>query len=219
MTHTTPDARHARSGLGAAMLAIVLTSVVSACGNLTAGGFGEAKVVANGDAPDTIVETADALASPARTDHEEDHGDEDIDPDGEIELEFRLYLESNNGASLELSDQELEVELELDGSIEADVITARVPANSYSGLRIAFSEIEIYVQSGVIIDGQEVIGPVDIEFEDLEVRLPLNLTVLDGSVVEILLDLNAATWLAFVDPDTKTVLPEDFAEAVTVRLR
>ncbi len=219
MIDTTRDARHARSGLGAAVLAVALTGFLSGCGNLTAGGFGEAKVVANGDAPDTAVQTAEALRAPARTDHEGDEGEEDIDPDGEIELDFRLYLESPTGASLELSDRELQVELELDGSIEADVITARVPANSYSGLRIAFSEIEINVQDGVIIDGQPVTGLVDIEFEDLEILLPLDLTVLDGSVVEILLDLNAATWLAFVDPDTQTVMPEHFAEAVTVRLR
>ncbi len=219
MIDTTRDARHPRSGIGAAMLAVVLTSFLAGCGNLTAGGFGEAKVVANGDAPETAVQTAEPLSGPARTSHEEPESEEDIEPEGEIELEFRLYLESPMGASLELSDRELQIELELDGSIEADVITARVPANSYSGLRIAFSEIEIDVQAGVIIDGQEVTGPVDIEFEDLEILLPLNLTVLDGSVVEILLDMNAATWLAFVDPATKTVLPERFAEAVTVRLR
>ena len=219
MIDTTRDAAHARSRLGAAILGVVLTSFLAGCGNLTAGGFGEAKVVANGDAPETLVQTAEALAVPSRTSHEEQAGEEDIDPDGEIELAFRLYLESPTGASLDLSDRELDVELELDGSIEADVITARVPASSYSGLRIAFSEIEINVQAGVVIDGQEVTGPVDIEFEDLDIVLPLDLTVLDGSVVEILLDLNAATWLAFVDPATKTVLPEHFAEAVTVRLR
>lgn len=216
MIDTTRDAPHARSGLGAAMLAVFLTSFLSGCGNLTAGGFGEAKVVANGDAPETTVQTAEVLSGPATTSHE---GEEDIDPEGEIDLEFRLYLESPTGASLDLANRDLQIELELDGSIEADVITARVPANSYSGLRIAFSEIEIDVQAGVIIDGQAVTGPVDIEFEDLELLLPLNLTVLDGSVVEILIDMNAATWLAFVDPITKTVQPEDFAEAVTVRLR
>lgn len=215
----TRDARHPRSGLGAATLAVLLTSFLASCGNLTAGGFGEAKVVANGDAPEIAVQTAEPLSGPARTDHEEQEGEEDIDPEGDIDLEFRLYLESPTGATLELSDRDLQIELELDGSIEADVITARVPANSYSGLRIAFSEIEIDVEAGVIIDGQEVMGPVDIEFEDLEIFLPLDLTVLDGSVVEILLDMNAATWLAFVDPATKTVMPEHFAEAVTVRLR
>lgn len=214
------DARP-RSGLGAAMLAVFLTSFLAGCGNLTAGGFGEAKVVVNGDAPDDAVQTGEPLSVPARTDHEQQEDEDDIEPEGDIELLFRVYLESPSGASLELSDNELEVELELDGSIEADAITARVPSNSYSGLRIVFSEINVDVQNVLVIDGQEVTGRVDIdmEVEDLEVALPLNITVLDGSVVEILLDLNASTWLALVDPVTKTVTPEHFAEAVTVKLR
>ncbi len=145
MIDMTRDARHPRAGLGAATLAVVLTSFLAGCGNLTAGGFGEAKVVANGDAPETAVQTAEPLSGPARTDHEGQEGEEDIDPEGDIELEFRLYLESPTGASLELSDRDLQIELELGGSIESDVVTARVPANSYSGLRIAFSEIEIDV--------------------------------------------------------------------------
>ncbi|MEX2472873.1 MAG: hypothetical protein WEA34_11870, partial [Gemmatimonadota bacterium] len=108
---------------------------------------------------------------------------------------------------------------ELDGSVEADVISARVPANSYSGLRIWFKEIAVDVENVLIIDGEEVTGEIDVEVEDLVVVLPLDLTVLEGSVVEILLDLNAATWLAFVDPVTHRVMSERFAEAITVGLR
>ena len=75
------------------------------------------------------------------------------------------------------------------------------------------------VNDGVVIDGVPVIGAIDVEIEDVEVVRTLDLVVTDGSVVEVVLDLNAATWLAFVDPELKTVSAEDFANAFAVLVR
>ena len=200
------------------LLPLLGFAVFQACGNLTAGGFGEARVVANGDAPDPVTTAATVLAAPLRSDHDED---DDVDPEGELELSFRIYLESDGGAPIELSDTELDVSLDLQGTLEPDVVTTRIPSDVYRALRIVFSEVEVEVDAGVVIDGQTIMGEVDIEIEDLTVERPLNLTVLEGSTVEILLDLNAATWLQWVDITTQpySVRPEVFAEAFSVRIR
>ena len=202
------------------LLPLLGLAVFHACGSLTAGGFGEARVVANGDAPDpAATPAASVLAAPMRSDHDDD--DDDLHPEGELELSFRIYLESDGGRTIELSATELDVSLDLQGALEPDVVTTRVPADVYRALRIVFSEVEVEVDAGVVIDGQTVMGEVDIEIEDLTVERSLNLTVLDGSTVEILLDLNAATWLQWVDTSTEpySVRPEAFADAFSVLIR
>lgn len=204
-------------GLPLSLAAAVLA--LPGCGNLTAGGFGEAHVVVSGDAPDAAPLTTPAAQllalSPSFTDHEHD---DDFSPEGEIELEFRLYLERDDGASYPLSDQDLEIELDLEGDIEIDAVRTRIPTGTYRHLRIVFLEIEVEVDAGVVIDGVPVSGPIDIELEapGLDVRRAIDVTVRDGDVVELLLDLNAAVWLRAVDPTTLTVSPAAFAEAFSV---
>jgi hypothetical protein len=206
------------------------TVTLAGCGNLTAGGFGEARVTVSGDAPDPVLApsvpvggnawaapasgtSAGSSGGPALSDHDE------IDPEGELRLKFRLYLRRVDGTEVSLSPDELQAEMDLSGEVEADVVRIRIPADSYPELRIVFKEIQVQVDRGVIIGGQEITGPVDVEIEDLEVIRALGLEVADNSIVDVLLDLNAATWLAAVDPELRTVRPEDFAAAFTVRVR
>ena len=211
-----------RATLARGLLPLMTLWLLSGCGNLTAGGFGEARVVANGDAPDASVPAASILAAaPLRTAHDTTDGDDEVDPEGSLRMRFRLYLESDGGVLVGLSRDELQAELDLEGTVEADVVRASVPTDVYRALRIVFDEVQVEVRRGVVIDGQTVTGEVDIEFEDLTVERAVNLTVLEGSVVELLLDLNAATWLQWVDVTTQpySVRPEDFAEAFTVEVR
>lgn len=208
------------AGVGLSLAATV--SVLAGCGNLTAGGFGEARVVVSGDAPDTVPLTSMSAPlltlAPARADDDDDDVD---DPEGEIEVDFRLYLERQDGGSYPLSDDDLEVELDLDGDIEADAVRARIPTGSYRSLRIVFVEVDIQVDAGVVIDGTPIQGPIDIELDSsgLDVLRAIDVTVREGDVVELLLDLNAATWLRAIDPATNTVSPTAFADAFGVVVR
>ena len=213
------------SGRGVTLAVAIMA--FAGCGNLTAGGFGEARVVVSGDAPDVSSASeplqgishlvlGTAVPGPIRTDHDDD---DDLNPDGELELSFELYLRRADGSETSLSNGLLEAELDLSGEIEFDVVRATVPADLYPQLRIVFREIEVDVNDGVVIDGVPVIGAIDVEIEDVEVVRTLDLVVTDGSVVEVVLDLNAATWLAFVDPELKTVSAEDFANAFAVLVR
>jgi len=223
--HPNPQKRPSRlSASGTAALAVLVSVGLASCGNLTAGGFGEARVVASGDAriADTgsvLFPSTGALPAPQRTAHGD--SDDDFHPEGEIELEFRLFLQHTDGRSVALSDQDLEIELDLDGSFEVDVVRARVPTGRYRALRVVFLEIEVQVDAGVVINGVPVAGPIDIEFEGpgLEVTRTIDLTIRDGESVDLLLDLNAERWLRAIDPVTLTVSPTVFAEAFQVVVR
>jgi hypothetical protein len=198
-------------------LSPLLVLVTTACGNLTAGGFGEVSVAVAGDAeepspaPQTSPRSA-VLAAPAPTPAQTSH-----QLDGEIEVEFMLYLVSETGSILQLGDGELEIEIELRGDPEFDAIDRqRIPAGGYPELRIVFTEIHAEVR-GLIVDGQ-LIPTVDVEIDDVSllVTRAVNLDVRDGEFVRLVVDLNALTWIEAVDPVTLTVDEAVFAGLVEV---
>jgi len=202
---------------GPALLGALALCAAGCGGNLTSGGFGETSVAVSGDAPDPAGApgTAAFLGAPAR-----DSGPGDK-PDGEIEVEFLLYLESQEAGSVALTDEPLRVRVDLQGRQEADAASASVPAARYDGLRIVFTEMKAEVDSGLVVNGVPVTGEVRVELEDgtLTVLRPLSVDVADGDRVDLLVDLNAATWLQAVDPDLHTVAETVAAEAIEVRVR
>lgn len=226
------DRRHQGRRLTGALLLAGGLAVLTACGNLTAGGIGEATVVMSGDAPDESTAPQSAIVSqPAKTQSWEPAGtdlgtsdpaptDHD-DAEGQLEADLTVYLVSAEGELTPVTDGEVEVRLDLDGVEEPEIGSRTVNATSYSALRMVFTEIEAQVEAGLIIDGQPVTGPIDVEIDDvtLTVEKALSLEVADGERVELLIDLNAESWLLAVDPVTNTVDAQTFADLVTVRVR
>jgi len=201
---------------GAAFLAAVL--LVSGCGgNLTPGGFGEVEVSVSADAPDAMVLPSAALARSVVA------RDDDIEePEGKLEIEFILSLIDDRGEVIPVSDKEIEVELDLAGFFEADAVRAVMPARRYVGLRVDFTEIEVEVARGVVIDGVPIQGRIEIELEDDEVvtvERPLDIVLPEGGRIQVLLDLNTRTWLRAIDPDLRTVAERVFADAIRVVAR
>lgn len=211
------------------LASILATAVLAGCGgSLTAGGFAEVDVAVSGDAPGNArgappggssgglaLSTAGEGAIPPITTF-------DDGPEGEIELEFRLFLVRPDGTEEPLSRNEIEVEVDLSGDIEVDAIRATVAAGRYSALRIVFSEIEVEIDRGVVIGGVPVQGRIDIELEDdelVEVVRPLDLRLQDGDRVELLVDINAGIWLQAIDPSLRRVAERVFAEAISVAVR
>lgn len=196
--------------LGAAM-------ITGGCGNLTAGGIGEARVVVSGDAPGASAALVEARTPPAHAPGGSSHEEEEDDPEGEVEVEFTLALIADDGAAVPLGSETLQVEVDLQGEFEADALTAQIPASAYTGLRVTFLEIDVQVDRGLVVGGVPVTGFIDVELEgELVVTRDLTLVVEDGGVVELLVDLNAPAWLQAVDPVTKVVDPSVFAALVTV---
>ena len=188
---------------------------LGACGNLTAGGLAETDVTVSGDAP----EPAPAAASLAWTPPRANQGDDEAD--GELQAELLLFLENGAGNRVPLNQDKIEIQVDVKGLREADASAALVPAGRYTALHMLFTKIEVEVEGGLIVDGQPILGLVEVELEadSLTVIRPLNLTLDDGDRVEILIDLNAQDWLLQVDPTIQSVAEEIFANAVTVRVR
>lgn len=200
------------------ILAPLLAQV--ACGNLVAGGAtGEASVILSGDAEDVVPTTS--IVAP-QTAKRAPSGAEGADqPEGEIEVELKLFLEASDGDLIALTEEEVRVRVDLGGVREEEVASQVLPVGAYTGLRIVFTEIEVEVDAGLIINGVPVTGPIEVEWEDiaLTVTRTLALTVRADAPVVLLIDLNAASWLEAVDPVTATVDAQVFADLVTVVVR
>ena len=215
---STPGLIRVRGAVSLSLM-FAAASLLAGCGNLTAGGLtGQAEVAVSGDAS-----TNPGLANPlgpilAQGVHSASSENE---PEGEVEVEFLLFLEGADGSSIALADSDIRVRVDLRGRQEADVVNRAVPAQRYTGLRIVFTEIEAEVDSGLIINGQVVSGPVEVRLEDvsLTVLRPLSLEVGEGERVQLLIDLNAAVWLEAVDPALNTVDEEAFANALDLVVR
>lgn len=214
-----------------------LTSLLLAgagCGNLTVGGFGNATVVVSGDAAEPTPGLASAsviapvpsaaprgvpaagsllaaTSAPALSSH-------DDEPEGEIEVDFVLYLVSETGGQTRLGQDDIEVRVDLQGRTEVDAVEEQVPVARYTELQIVFTKIQAEVDSGLIINGVPVTGEIRVEFDNLTllVPVPIDIDITAGSSVELVLDLNAPAWLQAVDPVTATVDPSVFASLITV---
>lgn len=225
MNHFQLIASRRRRQLGA----LGLLAAAAACGSLTAGGAtGEAAVIVSGDAPDSppaasLIEAPPAAwaaaSEPASTEHDGE-GEEDEHPEGELEAEFSLFLVAGGGELVPLTDGDVQIRIDLEGLGEPEVADRVVAARSYTALRIVFSEIEVEVDAGLIIDGEPVVGPIDIEIDtSLVVEKSLALDIGDEERVVLVVDLNAASWLQAVDPVARTVDPQVFADLIAVGLR
>jgi len=206
-----------RSGVALA----ALVALTGGCGNLTAGGIGEATVVVSGDADPVLqvpFQAALLPSVPAATSHEEEDDDA---PEGEVEVEMELYLVSEAGDPIRLGFDEIRVRVDLGGETEADAVRWNVPATRYIELLVIFTEIEAEVDAGLIINGEEVTGAIDVDLEDvtLPVSRAIDLDIADGASVEVVLDLNAPAWLQAVDPATGLVDESVFAALVDVAVR
>lgn len=207
--------------------AFLLAGALAGCGNLTAGGIGEASVAMSGDAPDdgsspqmAVVSDASSpsldLLDPMLSEH-------DDNPEGEVEAVLSVFLVAEDGTATALTDGDVRVRVDLQGVQEPEIGSRRVSAGTYTALRMVFTEIDVEVDDGLIIDGEPIIGEIDVAFEDVNllVERSLDLQIDEGERAELLIDLNSESWLAAVDPLTvpPSVDGQVFADLVTVRVR
>lgn len=202
----------------ASLLALAAVVVLAACGTLNMGGLSETRVTVSGDAPDPVA--AARVAPPLARQTDDDDDDDDDEAEGELDADFYLYLLDAAGEPVELSPDQLEVRVDVQGTTEQEAVTVSVPAQRYTGLRVVFVNIDVEIDAGLIINGQEVLGEVDVELEadSLTVDRPLSLDLEDGEAVELLVDLNAQSWLLAVDPTSQVVPGQAFAEVIDVRV-
>lgn len=214
-----PTSSPARAGF----TLVLLLLAAAGCGTLTMGGLAEAEVTVSGDAPDpgTAAANVPGLPPVGRQEEEDDDDDDDDDEaEGQLEADFFLYLVDEAGEAVSLSQDQVEVRLDLQGVQEANTGLTSVPARRYTALRAVFTDIEVEVDAGLIIGGDTITGAVDVdqEADSIPVERVLSLDLMDGDRVELLLDLNAQTWLTQVDPTVQTVAQDFFTSAIEVRV-
>jgi len=203
------------------LVALVGLALLSGgCGNLTAGGArGETTVYVVGNGEDAA---ANAAASRLRSAGSSRLSrtpvgaaaagvDEDDEPEGEMELHFFLSLVRPDGTTEPLTDDEAQINIDLPGQQEVEVLTRSVPAGRYEGFRISFTEIEVEIDKGLVIGGEPVMGAVDVDLDEttLIVARSIDLTLEDGERAEVVVDMNATDWLTAVDPGPPPVVDGD----------
>ena len=143
-------------------------------------------------------------------------------PEGQVEADFFINLISANGVPVSLSEDPIQIRLDVQGQQEVDAVDRQIaPATLYDQIQMVFTDIRVEVSSGLIINGVPVVGEVRVELKDtvLTVTRPLTLNIGDGESVFLLMDLNANTWLQAVDPVLGVIAEEAFGDAVSVEVR
>jgi hypothetical protein len=204
--------RTARHRRGAALLGLL---ALTSCGNLTSGGVTEVELYGVADEPEPTGAAAAAwgpAAQPSQVTRIE----------GTLTMRVRTFLQSTGGDWVELTDGPTEVTLDLDGSDETRLARRPVSAGRYRRVRSVFGRIEAEVVRGLIVDGEPVVGRVQVQLGQdgfLTTEEALDLEAPDGGQVSLLLDLNAQLWLRVVDRVQRRVAMRDFQDVVRTRVR
>jgi len=208
--------------LGAATL-FGIALAASGCGNVTAGGFGEADVDVSGNeaepAPAPAASPQPAFLAPSPSSSSPPAPSSHL-IEGVVDVAFALFLVSEDGATLPLGPEEIRVQVDVRGDPPVRVVEAQtISATRYTEVRLVFTEITAVVQ-GLVIDELPVLEvEVELAGDDLLVTRPLDFEVADRQRVALLVGLNSLTWLLAADPLLGTVAESLFASAVEVEIQ
>lgn len=206
---TGPARGSARTlSMGLALLAVV------GCGNLTAGGGGEAEVVVSGNGTDGTGTASTSGPAFAMVPASGDEGDPAVE--GDVTVALRVFLLAPDGGAEEISGGPREVTVDVHGEFPETLGSVPVTGGGYTGVRIVFSEVEANV-TGLLDPGLLPVVTVDFEGEEvLVVERPLSVA-LDGRTGLVLtVHLRSLVWLALVDPETLLVPANGFRAAVEI---
>jgi hypothetical protein len=99
-----------------------------------------------------------------------------------------------------------------------DLGTDSVSVGLYPAVRLTFSSVTADITGG-LLGGLPILGRITVQLTTpVTIDVPVALRVTAGSEHRVLIDLNASTWLAAVDPSTLTVPAAAFRDALEVRI-
>jgi hypothetical protein len=194
----------------ALVLAMMPALGATACGNVTAGGFGEVGVDVSGDESSAtgVPEPAPRMALLASSPSAPEQPTNPVGPlptshevEGHVELEFMLFLVKETGSTLRLGDEQIQVSVDVRGESRFKAVERQlVEATRYTELQIVFTDIRAEVE-GLIVDGVPV-PEVHVELDDVSllVSRPVDLDIAPGQRATLVVDLNSLAWLEAVDP-------------------
>jgi hypothetical protein len=212
-------------------LTLLCAAALGACGNVTAGGFGEAEVYMSGDAEGGQPTAVGTTRSSAVGGAEEGSVPPPVQQivgaglQGDVEVTASFFLGRGGGSLVQLTpDGDVTVSSDLGGMQAPKAADQVVPADSYGEVVVVFTEVTAHVTGGLEIDGVPFAGSVTVDLGSggLDVTRAVAIVIEEGGLAEVLVDLNADGWIPLLDvltPTTGTVAAEDFAAAVTITER
>lgn len=149
-----------------------------------------------------------------------DGGPEGIGARGEIEVEARVFVRSNAGRLIELTQGSARQVVGLyPGAGALTIAMAQLPADLYSGIVVEFERVRVNGDASLEIGVAPLRGEVLVGFgKDGVVRVEreLALQVEAGASHDLRIDLNAGYWLSHAHADSGVVPVAQFESAVMV---
>ena len=199
-----PTGIRARWGL----MGLLLMAVPACGGEAVAGGQRDVDVDATGDGPG---------ASPARiVDGPRTSTAAAAAVQGTITFTSDVRLAGNGTVTV---GRGTGVQVNADGSNTAHVTSGSVSAGGYSSVRLVFRDVDANVTGGLVVGGVAITGNVEVEIapgDSIVVERGISVAAGEGDI-DLLVDLNASTWLAATNPVTRRVPAAAFAAAVRVQ--
>jgi hypothetical protein len=196
---------------------LVLLALVG-CGNLTAGGAGEAEVFVDGGGPDEGGEGS-AAPYPALSMATLPAHQGDLALEGGVTVGLRVFLLTPEGGVQEISGGPREVTVDVQGSLPETLGAVSIPDGVYAATRIEFHRVEAEVTGLLDSEGTPLAGLIRVDFEGEEVLVvdrPLSVAVDEGTRLVLTVHLRSDAWLGQVDPETLLVPAGAFQAAVAI---
>lgn len=226
--------RNPRDIAGIGLVLLASGAVFPGCGNVTAGGVGQAEAVVSGNGADDAGSASslqpvggwNTVAAPSlsRTAGTSQDGTSfdllgETTVLGTVTVELEVALVPDGGGSVDLSGGVRTVTVDTEGEVPAPLGAVTIPEGSYSAVRIVFRSVVADVAGGLEVGGIPIEGQVEVDFgeaESLTVERPTGIVLVDGASAVITVHLRSAAWLALVDPVSLLVPAEAFMGEVQI---
>jgi hypothetical protein len=141
---------------------------------------------------------------------------------GNIDVRARVYVQSQTNGWVELTQgaaarQTVNAATSTQGQL---LTTSSVAADSYTRVRVVFEDVRAQVTGGLTIGTGLLQGEVRVGGQgQTTVEREVRFTAQSGSTSQLMIDLNAQTWLQRADASTRVVSEAEFRNAVAITVR
>lgn len=216
----------ARTTGGIALLLALATGAASCGGNLTSGGLSDVQVfVAGNDSAEGGATASPPVAAvlpgtvvPAAAAPGLQVGSGTIL--GTVTVVLQVELLGPDRQWVQITDGPQAVTVGLSGTNRSLVAARPLGAGRYVRARTTFLRVEAEVEQGLVVDGEEVTGPIPVELPlaGLRVEEGLFLELEEGDPGRLVVALNSQLWLRLVNANLRRVPQNIFQQAVRIRV-
>lgn len=140
---------------------------------------------------------------------------------GTLDVTASAALLTPDGLPVRLTAGNTSVELGLAASDSVRLALRTLSEATFPVVRLTFTAIEATLQAPILTNsGTSLEGTISVDLSDgpLTIDVPQTVVIRDEERAVIVVDLNAALWLAFADPITRSVASDIFRAVVAVEV-